>query len=153
MQSAFHSRRKLKPLDDAPRPSSAKANMQSHPCYQASLFYDNQRAAGSIQQWKERLGKERANTQIDLKQEIKRDYQLENVIWTQSVSCLYLHDCLFIILKLILNIKVKQPRRMTLTNTNDITDWEITLLKRQKSYAVAALGDLKGKVRYYLTIN
>jgi hypothetical protein len=42
---------------------------------------------------------------------------------------------------------------MTLTNTNDITDWEITLLKRQKSYAVAALGDLKGKVRYYLTIN
>ena len=42
---------------------------------------------------------------------------------------------------------------MTLTNTNDITDWEITMLKRQKSYAVAALGDLKGKVRYYLTID
>lgn len=95
MQSAVHSRRKLEPLDDAPRPLSAKANMQSHPCYQGSLFYDNQRAAGTIQQWKERLGKERAATQIDLKQEAKRDYQLENVIWTQSVSCLFMNTFLF----------------------------------------------------------
>lgn len=45
-----------------------------------------------------------------------------------------------------IKIKVKQPRRLTLTNTQNITDWEITLLKRQKSYAVAALGELKGKV-------
>lgn len=46
------------------------------------------------------------------------------------------------------NIKVKQPRRLTLNNAENISDWEVTLLKRQKSYAAAAIGDLKGKVRY-----
>lgn len=35
---------------------------------------------------------------------------------------------------------------MTLNNSQNISDWEITLLKRQKSYAVSALGELKGKV-------
>lgn len=35
---------------------------------------------------------------------------------------------------------------MTLGNTQNISDWEITLLKRQKSYAISALGELKGKV-------
>ena len=36
--------------------------------------------------------------------------------------------------------------RLTITNTQSISDWEIIMLKRQKSYAVAALGELKGKV-------
>lgn len=35
---------------------------------------------------------------------------------------------------------------MTLGNSQNISDWEITLLKRQKSYAISALGELKGKV-------
>jgi hypothetical protein len=41
---------------------------------------------------------------------------------------------------------VKQPRRLTITNAQSISDWQIIMLKRQKSYAVSALGELKGKV-------
>lgn len=45
---------------------------------------------------------------------------------------------------------MKQPRRLTITNTQSITDWQIVMLKRQKSYAVAALGESKGKVKNLL---
>ncbi len=41
---------------------------------------------------------------------------------------------------------MKQPRRLTITNAQSISDWQIIMLKRQKSYAVSALGELKGKV-------
>ena len=49
---------------------------------------------------------------------------------------------------------MKQPRRLTLNNLEQITDTEITLLKRQKSYAIAAFGQLKGKVNnIYISYN
>ncbi len=35
---------------------------------------------------------------------------------------------------------------MTLSNSQGITDWEIVMLKRQKSYAVSAMTDSKEKV-------
>jgi hypothetical protein len=145
MQSAqVSSRHRLEPLDiSSPRPSSAQANMQSHPCYQASLFYDNQRAAGSIDQWKKRMVNDRPTTQVGVR-DAKRDYQLENVIWTQSVG--FKKKFMYLLSGKSFYFQVKQARRMTLTNTNNITDWEIVLLKKQKSYAVAALGDIKGKV-------
>ena len=92
MQSAINSRSRLQPIDEALRPTSARANIQSHPCYQASLFHDNQRAAGSLDQWKKRMNLERSATQADIK-ETKRDYQLENIIWTQSVSFITVFKC------------------------------------------------------------
>ena len=42
--------------------------------------------------------------------------------------------------------QVKQARRLTLNNAENISDLEIMMLKRQKSYAIAALGEMKGKV-------
>jgi hypothetical protein len=121
------------------RANSAQANLQSHPCFQSSLFNDKDRAVGSFKAWKERLESEKPSLlQLQSvndvgginaggfgRKHLNKDYQLENVIWTQSV---------------------KQPRRLTLNNAECITDWEVTLLKRQKRYAAAAVGDLKGKV-------
>ena len=42
--------------------------------------------------------------------------------------------------------------RLTITNTQSISDSEIIMLKRQKSYAVAALGEFKGKVNIIFNI-
>ena len=39
----------------AARANSARANLQSHPCFQSSLFSDKDRPAGSIKLWKERI--------------------------------------------------------------------------------------------------
>lgn len=78
---------KLEPLTvnaSRERVNSAQANLQSHPCFQSSLFNDNERAAGSIKLWKERF----TSTQTRLHPNDyskKKDYQLENVIWAQSV--------------------------------------------------------------------
>ena len=79
---------KLEPLK-TDRANSAQANLQSHPCFQSSLFNDKDRAAGSLKIWKERYLLERANTHLGSsdphKKNVNKDYQLENVIWSQSV--------------------------------------------------------------------
>ena len=75
------SRRKLEPIEQ--RPSSAQANILSHPCFQGSLFSDNVRATGNVQEWKERLREtQKGNEEFNE----KSDYQLQNVIWAQSVN-------------------------------------------------------------------
>lgn len=112
------------------RPSTAQPNMLSHPCYQASLFNDNQRALGNINAWKERMGRdrERSNSQQqNINANVQKDYQLEHVIWLQSV---------------------KQPRRLTLQYMENIDDLQIMALKRQKSYAMAVINDSRGKVNF-----
>ncbi|CAF0745097.1 unnamed protein product [Brachionus calyciflorus] len=125
-----------KSLTGLNRASSAQGNLQSHPCFQSSLYNDKERAAGSLKAWKERnqhLDKHKDQENQDgVRLEVKRDYELENIILTQSI---------------------KQSRRLTLGNTQNISDWEITLLKRQKSYAVAALGELKGKLEEKINLN
>ncbi len=65
------------------RPSSAQGNLQSHPCFQASLFNDNERAIGSFDEWYKRTQKTRANAQSSKTQ---KDFQLEQIIWSQSVN-------------------------------------------------------------------
>ena len=75
---------KLEPLlAKRHRVNSAQANLQSHPCFQSSLFSDGERAAGSIRVWKDR------HPEFDRVSENARknfkDHQLENVIWAQSV--------------------------------------------------------------------
>jgi hypothetical protein len=80
---------KLEPIAPS-RANSAQANLQSHPCFQSSLFNDKERAAGSLKIWKERYFNERSLTMIDggleaKKKNLNKDYQLENVIWSQSV--------------------------------------------------------------------
>lgn len=123
---------------DLQRASSAQANLQSHPCYQSSLFNDKERAAGSLKAWKERhlvskstvFNDAAVSSSAGLTKNLNKDYQLENTIWSQSV---------------------KTARRLTLNNTQNISDWEIVLLKRQKSYAIAALGELKGKVSHFIS--
>lgn len=85
---------KLKPISEpvntTNRASSAQANLQSHPCFQSSLFNDKERAAGSLKVWKERTQNfERPSTQATLesvKPVLNRDYELENLIWSQSVG-------------------------------------------------------------------
>lgn len=77
-------------LTNMARANSAQANLQSHPCFQSSLFDDKERAAGSLKAWKERnqhLDKKKELENLDgIKSNIKRDYELENIIWTQSVK-------------------------------------------------------------------
>jgi hypothetical protein len=112
------------------RPSSAQPNMLSHPCYQASLFNDNQRALGNIDAWKERMDREelRSNSQPqNLNANVQKDYQLKHVIWLQSV---------------------KQSRRLTLQYMENIDDLQIMALKRQKCYAMAIINDNRGKVSF-----
>ena len=81
----------------AARANSARANLQSHPCFQSSLFNDKERAAGSLKVWKERLIQEklpsieRSLTQNETVgrpeqgKELNKDYELQNVIWAESV--------------------------------------------------------------------
>jgi hypothetical protein len=87
MQSQAQSARTLMPEKLAPisedRPSSAQGNLQSHPCFQASLFNDNERAVGNFDEWHKRFHKARPNTQST---KIQKDYQLEQVIWSQTVK-------------------------------------------------------------------
>jgi hypothetical protein len=71
------------------RANSAQANLQSHPCFQSSLFNDKERAAGSFKAWKERFDSER-HSQLNAQNEgyrknFNKDYQLQNIIWSQSV--------------------------------------------------------------------
>lgn len=66
------------------RINSAQTNLQSHPCFQSSLFNDGERAAGSIKIWKDRHP-ELERMQDNARKNFK-DYQLENVIWAQSVN-------------------------------------------------------------------
>ena len=85
--SGLHVR--LEPLG-ASRANSAQANLQSHPCFQSSLFNDKERSAGSLKIWKERNFNERSLTLLEgsegRKKNLNKDYQLENVIWSQSVK-------------------------------------------------------------------
>ena len=70
------------------RANSAQPILQSHPCFQSSLFNDKERAAGSLKVWKERNEKpfgSKQNSEGFAKEHIK-DYQLENIIWTESVN-------------------------------------------------------------------
>lgn len=80
---------KLEPLNTN-RANSAQANLQSHPCFQSSLFNDKDRAAGSLKVWKERYLLDRAITHLGSsdshKKTLNKDYQLENIIWSQSVT-------------------------------------------------------------------
>lgn len=108
------------------RRCSAGSNLQTHPCFQSSLFSDQERAAGTFKEWRERMIEKRLiHPNESVKAEARKDHRLKQVLWSESV---------------------KQPRRMTIGNTQDITDWDITILKRAKSYALAALGDNRGKV-------
>ena len=75
------------PADLLLRANSAQPNLQTHPCFQSSLFNDKERAAGSFKTWKERNEKlftSKQNPDSISKEQIK-DFQLENVIWTESV--------------------------------------------------------------------
>jgi hypothetical protein len=71
------------------RANSAQANLQSHPCFQSSLFNDKDRAAGSFKAWKERFESDRSSQFIAQnegnRKNFNKDYQLQNVIWSQSV--------------------------------------------------------------------
>ena len=85
--SGLHVR--LDPIGGPFRANSAQANLQSHPCFQSSLFNDKERAAGSLKIWKERHFNERSLTLLEgseaRKKNLNKDYQLENIIWSQSV--------------------------------------------------------------------
>ena len=81
----------------AARSNSARANLQSHPCFQSSLFNDKERAAGSFKAWKERLILDKlpsiersltlpeATSRPEQGKEFNKDYELQNVIWAESV--------------------------------------------------------------------
>lgn len=75
------------PGSNVTRVNSAQANLQTHPCFQSSLFNDTERAAGTIKLWKERHPEIQATNNENLKKNLK-DYQLENTIWIQSVQTL-----------------------------------------------------------------
>jgi hypothetical protein len=75
---------KLKPINED-RPSSAQSNLQSHPCFQASLFNDNERAVGNFDEWHKRMHKTKPDAHSG---KIQKDYQLEQIIWSQSVNML-----------------------------------------------------------------
>ena len=64
------------------RRNSAKSNLQSHPCFQSSLFDDKERAAGSYKEWKERMINQKL---VSPGKEQNKDYQLQHVIWSESV--------------------------------------------------------------------
>lgn len=80
----------------ANRANSARANLQSHPCFQSSLFNDKERAAGSFKLWKDRLIQDRlpaldravpeAVSRNEQAREFNKDYELQNVIWAESVT-------------------------------------------------------------------
>ena len=98
---------KLEPIAAHARANSAQAFLQSHPCFQSSLFNDKERAAGSLKVWKERYFNERSLTMIDggaetKKKNLNKDYQLENVIWSQSVKKKFLFAMLKAIICLII---------------------------------------------------
>lgn len=92
--SSVNSKTALAPLDGSVRANSAQANLQTHPCFQSSLFNDKERAAGSLKAWKERFnfGKHYQSSSDGMSaagtagRNLNKDYQLENVIWSQSVS-------------------------------------------------------------------
>lgn len=85
----------------AARANSARANLQSHPCFQSSLFNDKDRAAGSFKVWKERLIQDKlpsieritSSTEVvnraEQAKEYNKDYELQNVIWAESVIILF----------------------------------------------------------------
>ena len=93
--SSVNSKTALAPLDVGVRANSAQANLQTHPCFQSSLFNDKERAAGSLKAWKERQhqGKHYQSSSDGMSaggsgiggRNLNKDYQLENVIWSQSV--------------------------------------------------------------------
>jgi hypothetical protein len=66
------------------RRGSARCNLQSHPCFQSSLFDDQERAAGSYKEWKSRMVVKRL-INVNSK-EANKDYQLQHVLWSESVS-------------------------------------------------------------------
>jgi len=69
------------------RRCSAGSNLQTHPCFQSSLFNDQERAAGSFKEWRERMIEKRLiNPNESAKAEARKDYQLKQVLWTESVS-------------------------------------------------------------------
>jgi hypothetical protein len=72
----------------ATRINSAQSNLQSHPCFQSSLYNDKDRAAGSLKVWKERHNLERSKSQLDgiPKKNFNKDYQHKEIFWSQSVS-------------------------------------------------------------------
>ena len=90
----------------AMRNNSAQANLQSHPCFQSSLFNDRDRATGSYKAWRERLdadknpndyssgggggGVDYSSQTAANKKLQNKDFQLEQIIWTQSV-CTHVH--------------------------------------------------------------
>lgn len=86
-----HSGIKLEPLVKRNRINSAQANLQTHPCFQSSLFNDGERAAGSIKVWKERHPE--FDRLPDNARKNFKDHQLETIIWAQSV--LEILDSLF----------------------------------------------------------
>ncbi len=66
------------------RRGSARCNLQSHPCFQSSLFDDQERAAGSYKEWKNRMVAKRLMSFNS--KEVNKDYQLQHVLWSESVS-------------------------------------------------------------------
>ena len=71
------------------RINSAQGNLQTHPCFQSDLYCDI-RAAGLVKTWKEKntqYNRPQSHfTESSTKKFDTRDYQLENTIWTQTVS-------------------------------------------------------------------
>ncbi|UJR35207.1 hypothetical protein I4U23_027974 [Adineta vaga] len=106
------------------RPSSSQGNLQSHPCFQSSLL-DDGHAPGSVQEWKKSLSSHRPQlrmTNVDRNAE-DYDQNLEVKAYFQSF---------------------KHLRRLTISNPNNIQQYEVILLKRAKSYALVGLkGELK----------
>lgn len=90
--TTYNGTTKLEPLKKT-RTNSAQANLQSHPCFQSSLFSDAERAAGSIKVWHERHPEfdKTHQTGQESSKKIFKDHQLESIIWAQSVSirCFY----------------------------------------------------------------
>jgi hypothetical protein len=99
------------------RANSALPNLQSHPCFQSDLFGDN-RAPGILKTWKEKHLKtylnnlneyskspsyqqqqqqqQRPQSYLNINENSRKfdikDYQLENVIWSQTVIILLFHE-------------------------------------------------------------
>jgi hypothetical protein len=79
--------------EQANRPRSAQPNLQSHPCFQTDLYSDL-RAVGVAKAWKDKnsssINRPHSHFPETYKKFDTRDYQLENVIWTQRVLYLFL---------------------------------------------------------------
>lgn len=67
------------------RRGSARSNLQTHPCFQSSLFNDQERAAGSYKEWKDRMINKKLISINESIKESKKDYHLQHVLWTESV--------------------------------------------------------------------